>query len=155
MDKEAKIYLDCYLQTLSPLDRHRYKNFDAYYFCADEKNANICASLVLQGEKRATASLLWWYEVENEPLPEVGNLSAITNWDGIPQCIIETTSVEVKSFNEVSPEFAFEEGEGDKSLENWRKDHWNFFSMECKELGREPSEDMLVILEKFKVIYTG
>ncbi|TFG50301.1 MAG: ASCH domain-containing protein [Anaerolineales bacterium] len=155
MDKKAQFYLDSYLQTLSPVDRHRYKNFEAYYFCLDEKNANICASLVLQGEKRATASLLWWYEVENEPLPEVGNLSVITNWEGVPQCIIETTSVEVKPFNEVSPEFAFEEGEGDKSLENWKKDHWKFFSLECEEIGREPSEEMPVILEKFKVIYTS
>ncbi|NQS92303.1 MAG: ASCH domain-containing protein [Chloroflexi bacterium] len=155
MDKKAHLYLDSFLQTLSPKDQQRYQNFDAYYFCLDEINANICAALVLQGEKRATASLLWWYEVEQEPLPEVGHLSVITNWDGIPQCIIETTSVEIKPFNQVTPEFAFEEGEGDKSLENWKKDHWKFFNMECEEIGRDPSQDMPVILEKFKVIFTG
>ncbi|HAS8380469.1 TPA: RNA-binding protein, partial [Vibrio vulnificus] len=29
-----------------------------------------------------------------------------------------------------------------------------FFSRECVELGISPSEDMLLVLEQFKVVYT-
>ncbi len=115
----------------------------------------MCAELVLKGEKRATAGLLWGYEEEDEPLPEIGQLTVITNWAKMPQCIIETTSVEIRPFDEVDAEFAFEEGEGDKSLEFWRKVHWKFFSHECQELGKDPHEKMPVILERFKIVFRG
>jgi uncharacterized protein YhfF len=108
---------------------------------------------VLSGEKRATAGLLWSYEAEAEPFPEVGKLTVITDWSGAPKCIIETTAVEIKPFKDVDSRFAFEEGEGDKTLESWRKEHWKFFSAECNELDMEPNEDMPVVLECFKVVY--
>lgn len=153
MQPKSKDYLDHFLSTLQAKDPRRKAPVDAYYFCSDEESADHLASLVVQGVKQATASLLWSYEAENEPVPEVGQLSVITNWSGEPQCIVEVTDVEITPYNEVSAEFAFIEGEGDKSLEYWRKVHWEFFSLECKDLGKEPAEDMPVILEQFKVIW--
>jgi uncharacterized protein YhfF len=153
MDPQSKTFLEKFLSSLSADHRLHNAKADAYHFCSDEESANNLASLVLQGEKRATAGLLWSYEAENEPLPEVGQLSVITNWDGEPQCIVEVTQVEITPFNQVTAEFAFTEGEGDKSLEYWRRVHWEFFSMECAEIYREPTQDMPVILEKFKVVW--
>jgi len=153
MDQAAKIYLKSYLTTLSSIESLHHKTFDSYYFCSDEINANNCAELVLKGEKRATASLAWWYENENEPFPEIGQLIVVTDWDKVPKCIIETTSVETRPFKEVDEPFAFEEGEGDKSLAHWRREHWKFFTEECRELKKEPHESMPVVLEQFKVVY--
>lgn len=153
MDPRSTEYFNKFLSTPAAEGREHSTNYDSFYFCADEENANHCANLVLQGEKRATASLLWSYEPEDETLPEVGQLSVITNWDGDPQCIVEVTSVQIIPFNEVPADFAYEEGEGDKSLEFWRRVHWEFFSQECKQIGREPTEDMPVVLEKFKVLW--
>ena len=155
MDSKSKTYLENFLSSLPVEDNHRKAKVDSYYFCTDKESANHLASLVVQGEKQATASLLWSYEVDNEPLPEVGQLSVITNWKGEPQCIVEVTEVEIKPYNEVTAEFAFIEGEGDKSLEYWRRVHWEFFGMECEEISSDPSEDMPVIFEKFKVIWKG
>jgi uncharacterized protein YhfF len=155
MDSISKTYLDNFLSSLPVEDSHRIAKADSYYFCSDEESANHLASLVVQGEKQATASLLWSYEADNEPLPEVGQLSVITNWEGEPQCIVEVTEVEIILYNEVTAEFAFIEGEGDKSLEYWRRVHWEFFSIECEEISKDPSEDMPIILEKFKVIWKG
>ncbi len=153
MEAKSQKFLELFLSSLSEEDKKSYHKYDSYYFCADEENANICADLALRGEKRATAGLKWSYEAEAEPLPEVGQLSVITNWDGVPQCIVEVTSVEIMPFNKVSEDFANEEGEGDKSLEFWRRVHWKFFSLECDDIGKQPSEDMEVVLEKFKVIW--
>lgn len=86
-------------------------------------------------------------------MPEVGHLQVVTNWDSEPICIIEITSVTECQFKDVTAEFAAAEGEGDKSLAWWREAHWAFFSLECNELGIEPAEDMLLILEHFKVAY--
>jgi uncharacterized protein YhfF len=155
MDPRAKDYFNRFKSSIPAADQGKLSLADSYYFCADEKSANHCADLVLQGEKRATAGLKWSYEAEGESLPETGQLTVITNWDGVPQCIVEVTAVEIMPFNKVSANFAYEEGEGDKSLDFWRRVHWEFFSQECEEIGKTPSQDMEVVLEKFKVIWKG
>lgn len=155
MDMISKKYLDKFLAALPAEKRKKYDTFDAYHFCADEENANICASLVLKDEKRATAGLLWSYEAEEEALPVIGQLNVITNWAGEPQCVVETTGVEVRSFSEVDAAFAFEEGEGDKSLDHWKKEHWKFFSAECAQIGRQPDKEMPVVLERFMLVFRG
>ena len=54
---------------------------------------------------------------------------------------------------EVDADFAAAEGEGDGSLDYWRAAHWAYFSRRCEALGRAPSNDMPVILERFALIY--
>lgn len=45
------------------------------------------------------------------------------------------------------------EGEGDMSLEYWRKIHRVFFTEELKDLEKEFTEDMMVVCEEFEVVY--
>lgn len=33
----------------------------SFYFCDNKKDADECAVLVVKGEKKATATSLWWY----------------------------------------------------------------------------------------------
>lgn len=153
MDEKSKSYLEQYLNSLSDASASKYSSFSADYFCADEYNANVCADLILRGEKGASCSLNVWYSEQGEILPKVGHLQVVTNWDGAPVCIIEVTSVTKCKYNEVTAEFAALEGEGDKTLEWWKNAHWNFFSKECEELNIAPSEDMLLVLEQFKTVY--
>ena len=123
------------------------------HFCSDEYNSNLCANLVLNGEKTASSSLKSSYNSESEKIPQINSLVVITDWNGFPTCIIEITEVSESKFSEVTTEFAFTEGEGDKTLAWWREVHWKYFSAECKSLGIEPCENMILILEKFKVVY--
>ncbi len=155
MDARAQQYLDTFLNTLSPEQRRQYTRFSADYFCADEYNANLCAQLIKQGEKRASCSMDIWYSQEGEERPETGHLHVVTDWNGTPHCIIEITDVSTCPFNEVTAEFAAAEGEGDKSYEWWREAHWAFFSRECEELGIEMREDILLVLERFEVVYAA
>ena len=127
MEVRSKEFLDSYLGSLPQEKASQYSSFSADYYCADEYNANLCADLVLKEQKKATCSMEYWYSVEGEKMPEVGHLQVVTNWAGEPVCIIEVTSVKKCKFNEVTPDFAVAEGEGDKSLEWWRKAHWEFF----------------------------
>ena len=48
-------------------------------------------------------------------------MSVILDGTGSPVCILETISVEIHPFNEVGEQHAWEEGEGDRSLEFWRE----------------------------------
>lgn len=105
------------------------------------------------GIKRATAGSLWVFELENKALPKPGDLSVVTDWDGNPLCVIETVSVEIVPFEEVSAKFAATEGEGDGSLELWRQGHTSYFTRECTRIGRTFSATMPVACEKFKVVF--
>lgn len=127
--------------------------YEAFHFDDNEVDANALVDLVLQGRKGATASLLWDYEVSHKPLPKVGDLSIVTNWQGQPRCIIESTQVELVPYEEVSEAFAAIEGEGDGSLRSWFEGHWLYFSRECRRLGKAPSLQMPVVCEQFNVIY--
>lgn len=126
---------------------------EAFHFDDNEPSANELARLVLRGQKRATAALLWVHEHENKPLPQPGDLSIVTDFRGTPCCVIETQQVDIVPFNQVSEEFAATEGEGDGSLAFWRRAHEQFFARECERIGREPAMGMPVVCERFKVIF--
>ena len=127
--------------------------YESWHFCNNEADANELAKLTLLGIKRATASLYKSFEAENEPIPKIGDLIVITNWDSEAVCIIEVKKVEILPFKDITKEHAQIEGEGDKSLEYWRRGHINFFTEETKELGIEFNEELEVIFETFQVVY--
>ncbi|MFZ4285673.1 ASCH domain-containing protein [Variovorax sp. HJSM1_2] len=128
--------------------------YEACFFGDSEELANELAALVLSGTKRATAGAVWSYEADGKPLPQPGDLSIVTDWSGRPLCIIETQSVEIVPFLEVTAEFAATEGEGDGSLSFWQEAHRMYFKRECARAGREFSENMLVACERFAVVYS-
>ncbi len=124
--------------------------YEAWAFGVD---ADQLAHLVAIGEKTATASAYPLYEIENEPLPSVGEYSVILDSKDEAVCVIQTKKVFVVPFDEVSEEQAYKEGEGDKSLDYWRKVHEEFFTECLSEAGLEFTSDMKVVCEEFEVVY--
>jgi uncharacterized protein YhfF len=109
-------------------------------------------SLIRAGRKRGGASLLWAYEAEAEPVPTVGEIEIVVDHLNAPSLVTRVTEVEIVPFNQVSPEFAAREGEGDGSLEYWRRAHWSYFTRECERIGRTANDDMLVVCCSFEVL---
>jgi uncharacterized protein YhfF len=144
-------FWEAYAETVGGADETRL--YEAFYFGDGEELANSLAALVLSGTKRATAGSLWSFEARGKRPPLPGDLSIVTDWNGTPLCIIETESVEVVAFDQVTTEFAATEGEGDGSLTYWRKAHREYFTRECAGAGREFSEEMLVVCERFHMVY--
>lgn len=125
----------------------------SFYFCDNEFDANDCADLVVKGIKRATATSLWWYEKNNESLPKVGDQYIITDWSGNAKAVIKTTKVDQVPYNKITSEFAEIEGEGDKSLEYWKKVHKDYYTREMKPFNEEFDENMIIVCEQFKTVY--
>lgn len=125
----------------------------AWGFGDSAEMADRLGELVVQGIKRATTSLAWEYEYLREQPPKVGDLSILLDGQGSPLCIIETVEVEIKPFEQVDERFAFDEGEGDRSLEYWRSVHTLFFSRACQQIGRAFNDKAPVVCERFKLIY--
>jgi uncharacterized protein YhfF len=109
--------------------------------------------LIKSGRKRAGTGLLWAYEHDFEPIAKAGDIEIVVDHRNQPALITRIVSSEVVAFNDVTAEYAAIEGEGDGSLEYWRKGHWNFFSRECRRIGREPTETMPVICNVFEVLH--
>lgn len=132
-----------------------YKNrkYEAWCFGGGEESANLLAKLVYDNIKTATTSAFDLYEIENISLPQIGDLNIILDSNNNAICITQTKNVYVCSYSEVSKEHAFMEGEGDLSIDYWRRVHKDFFTAEMSEINKLFDEEMLVVCEEFYVIY--
>jgi uncharacterized protein YhfF len=115
--------------------------------------ADELGQLVYDGVKTATCGALWEWEYDGDPLPEVGQLEIVLDGQNRPICVMEITEVEIKPYNEVDADFAYEEGEDDRTLASWRAAHWSYFSRVLGRVGRTPEETMPLICQRFRVIY--
>jgi uncharacterized protein YhfF len=125
----------------------------AWYFCHTQPEADECARLVVSGRKRATAPSVWGFESRGEPLPAVNDLAIVTTWDGDACAIIRTTDVIVRPFCDVPAEFARVEGEGDGSLEWWRRAHREYYARELAGTPFQVSDDMPIVCQYFEVVH--
>ena len=139
-----------YLDSLPPDLNQEPKPSGVFSFGDSKKLADELAALVRQGIKTATCSALLGYEIDQTPLPQKGDLSIVLDGSGNPVLAIETVSVVVLPFNKVSEQFAFEEGEGDRSIAYWRMAHENYFRRNHFAF----DEKMIVVCEQFKVVHT-
>lgn len=151
--KQVEAYWQRFLATLAPDSPTHEERYVAERFGDTPDLANHLAALVVAGTKTATCSSLWEWEAEGNPIPEVGLKTIVLDGNDEPLCIIETTEVAVRPYDEVDAHFAAEEGEGDQSLSYWRTAHWNFFSRILPKIGKAPTLDMPLVCERFRVIY--
>lgn len=128
-------------------------SYSSWQFGYGVEQGNRLLECVLAGPKRATAGALWAYEAEGEAVPVPGDFSVLLDGHGHARCVIRTVSVDIVAFDEVDASFAYDEGEGDRSLEYWRDVHWTYFARELEELGRVACSDMPVVCERFEVVY--
>ena len=123
------------------------------HFCDNQQDADTCAALALSGKKRATASSLWSYEAAGPSPSSVGDLHIVTDWTGVARCIIRITHIEVVAFRDIDAEHALSEGEGDGSLEWWRRAHWSYYERALSAIGKAPTPEMPIVFERFGVVY--
>ena len=125
---------------------------DPYEAWAFGDDPDKLAALVKSGVKTATCSAYDLYHAENEPIPQEGGYSVILDSKGEAVCIIKTTKVYVTEFIRVSKEHAYKEGEGDRSLEYWRKVHRDFLTRELTSVHRTFTENTKVVCEEFELV---
>ena len=155
MNQQTKIeqFWQSYLATLSAGEPSRSLTYVVDQFADTPEAATKVGKLVRDGVKTTTSSLVWGLEEIGEALPAVGQIELIVDGQGEPLCIIEVTDVEIKPFNAVDAQFAFDYGEGDRTLADWLRDNWDFYARWCVEIGRTPSETMPIAFQRFRVVY--
>jgi uncharacterized protein YhfF len=115
---------------------------------------------ILSGAKTSTSGLVLEYERENEPLPKVGQHSAVVDSEGRRIAAIEITEVRVVRLADVDLQHALDEGEGFKSVAEWRAEHEGFWhSAEVREELGDPDftvdDDTQVLVQRFRLVHTA
>jgi uncharacterized protein YhfF len=120
----------------------KYQGLRSFAFGDGPDLADELLDLVISGLKTATCS------TEDEPnISTPGEQWIVLDGRGEPRCVIETTELTYRRYDEVDAAFAYDEGEGDRSLQYWRQAHRNYFG----RLGRF-SEDMMLMCERFRLV---
>ncbi len=127
--------------------------YQVWFFGNGQEMAIELAGLVISGKKKATASLVTVNQMKPEIAPINDGYSVVTDLAGEPLCVIQTTEIAHLPFLEVDAEFAFDEGEGDQTLDDWQAGHWRYFTREAAELGIEFNERSLICCERFRLLF--
>lgn len=121
-------------------------------FGRERQMSDRILEFIAQGEKTVTFVLPWTYAGDRNATPVVGGYSVVTDLGGVPRFIIRTTAIKTVPYRAVTADDAQYEGPGVRNLEAWRRVHWDFFTASLKPIGKTPTEDMPVTVERFEVV---
>lgn len=129
--------------------------YEAWAFGNSPEMADELLVHVLKGEKTGTSSLHLLYELglEEEAMPEVGQYSVLLDGKNQAQAIICTKVVDILPYAQVSEVHGYLEGEGDRTLEYWRRVHQPFFEQELRRHQLTFSEELLIVYELFELVF--
>jgi uncharacterized protein YhfF len=120
----------------------KYRNLRSFAFGDGPALADELLGLVVRGVKTATCS------TGDEPnISTAGERWIVLDGRGEPRCVIETTEVTFRRYEDVDAAFAHDEGEGDRSLAYWRDAHRRYFT----RLGKF-SNNMMLMCERFRLV---
>lgn len=123
---------------------------DAFAFGSGAEMADDLADLVVHAHKRATAG---WLE-PGDLAPEVGRHDIVLDGAGAPACLVRTEEVEVAPLRAVTPAFAWDEGEGDRTRRWWFDAHVRFFERQAAASGETFDVDRSPVhLQRFAVVW--
>lgn len=117
------------------------------------EHADHGAALVLDGTKTATSSPFWDYA--DGRVPFVGALSVLLDGQDQPVGIVETVGVERVRFRDVTEEMARAYGEGERTLQWWRRVIGDWYRNKAALDGQSFSEDDQILWEWIAVVRRG
>jgi uncharacterized protein YhfF len=121
-----------------------WRELEAFSFGDSPALADQLLGLVLEGKKRATC----WATSEGLKGALVGMSMVVLDGKRRPSIVLTTNELVQPRFDDVDEQFAYDEGEGDRSLAYWREAHKRYFT----RLGLfQP--DMMLWRERFNVEY--
>ena len=118
-------------------------DLESFSFGDSPALADELLDLVLIGKKTATC----WAASEGDKGVVVGKRWIVKDGQGRPSAVLETIEVMRRRFGEVDAAFAHDEGEGDRTLADWREAHTDYFTRRS-----EFSPDMELYCERFRLV---
>jgi uncharacterized protein YhfF len=122
-----------------------WRDLQSFAFGDSAKLADELLALVLDGKKRATC----WAVAEGMKGAELSKCMVVRDGSGRPRAVLRTLELAQRRFGEVDAGFAFDEGEGDRSLDYWRAAHRRYFTRL-----KLYQPDMIPWCERFELVMT-
>jgi uncharacterized protein YhfF len=116
---------------------------ESFAFGDSPELADEMLELVLAGKKTATC----WAAREGDKGVIPGKRWIVRDGQGRASAIIRTIELTRRRFGEVDAAFAYDEGEGNRSLDEWRREHMAYFTRRG-----EFSPDMELYCERFWLV---
>ena len=115
--------------------------------------ADELIGLVLHGPKRATAGLVADFVHDAEPLPRIGGHWIACDGSGAPRAVLRSVGLRIGPIGSVDDAFAWDEGEGDRSRDDWLRGHRRYFTRTCAARGEQFTDEHEVVFERFRVVW--
>jgi uncharacterized protein YhfF len=119
-----------------------WQGLETFTFGDSSRMADELGALVVAGTKTASC-----WSVTQGPITHVGKQMVMLDGGGRPWAIIETVELTQRRFDEVDASLAYDEGEGDRTLEDWRDGHRRYFTREGTF-----APDMMLWCERFRLV---
>lgn len=121
----------------------------AFAFGDSPELADELLAFVDRGTKRATAGALAEAEEGDDPMPAPGQHWGVLDGAGEPRYVIETVEVSRGRLADVTPAFAWDEGEYDRTVDSWLAGHRDFFA----RAGVADPDELELLFERFRVVW--
>jgi uncharacterized protein YhfF len=115
---------------------------EAFGFGDGPEMADELGALVIAGRKTATC-----WDAADGPITHIGKRMVMLDGAGRGWGVLETVELTQRRFNEVDAAFAYDEGEGERTLASWRADHEQYFTRQGHF-----APDMLLYCERFRLV---
>jgi uncharacterized protein YhfF len=129
---------------------------DAVRFAFPGPERDRLVEAVLRGEKTAASSLLAEWEEGDEELPSPGERRSVLDSNDESVAAIELTSVDVIRLGDADLDLALAEGEGFKTVSEWRETHERFWREQVipkltGPLAVELTDRTKIVVERFRL----
>jgi len=121
-------------------------------FGNDPAMSRLLLDLIRSGQKTGTFALEWELEARPAERPAPGDLFIVTDAAGEPGALIRIAATEVVPFSAIDTGHLQVEGPALREPALWRKVHWDFWAPMLRALGREPAQDMPVLVQRFELL---
>ena len=119
-----------------------YQGLPRFSFGDNPTLADELLALVLAGHKTATCT------TRDDPnMSRPGERWIVLDGGGVARCVIETVEITSRRYDQVDAQFAYDEGEGDRSLAYWRDAHRAYFGRQGKF-----QDEMMLVCERFRLL---
>ena len=119
----------------------------------DEETTGLIINFIKAGEKVGTFSLPWVMTAENLPMSYKGLPIILLSFDGKPELVVQLTKVFETSFGEIDSGVTCIDGPPVRDPDVWIPLHQNYWNGMLVEYDKVCSDDMPVLVEKFKLVY--
>ncbi len=136
-----------------PEQVHEREEPPAEYFGDTAETADVLIEAVLDGPKRATAALVAEFADGAEELPRIGSHWIACDGRGAPRAVIRSIELRVGPVHSVDEQFAWDEGEGERTRDWWLTEHGRYWQRACASMGMEYTEELEAVFERFHVVW--